>query len=102
MLVKDVLEKHNINLSLSEGILELDFDGEFIDYAIKQYPNRDVLYIFYDKNHDIRITPDKKDKVLAYYSFKEDEDIGKSQFYNPEGFLVADEVAVRNLNIGDD
>ena len=100
MLVKDILKKHNVVLQLTEGLSDLDVEGEFTSYHIRQLDNNLTMYIFYDDDSSIRIIPNNTDATeLVHYFFKPNEGLGQSKFYNYDGILIAEEVAVRDLEV---
>ena len=87
MKIKELLNKFNLDLDLSENVLNLDFEGTFSKCSKKEDENG-TYYIFEDDLHHIVINENSR-RPITYLKFLK-KGIGPiSERYNSEGARVA-------------
>lgn len=81
--IREILEKNNITLDISEAALDLEFEGNFIFSGTTQESKGDVLnhpnefnvgFFFYNGKDKLRIVPDDPDYVVRYTQIFDDGD----------------------------
>lgn len=81
--VKEILERNNIDLDISEAVLDLEFDGDFIFSGTRDEHKGDILnhpnevtlgFFFYNGKDKLRIVPGDPDYVVRYTQVFDDGD----------------------------
>ena len=86
--VREILEKNNMKLDISEKALNLEFEGDFIFTKTIMEPVGDqwnhpdettLAYVFDSKDKRLRIAPDDPNYVVGYNRF--DDAVAKTGGY---------------------
>lgn len=93
--VREILEKNNMKLDISEKALNLEFEGDFIFTKTSMIPMGDqwehsgeytLGYIFDSENKRLTITPDDPYYVVGYrYFYNDDKLRGHYRCYDSDG-----------------
>lgn len=93
--VKEILEKNDMKLNISEKALNLEFEGDFIFTKTSMIPMGDqwehsgeytLGYIFDSETKRLTITPEDSDYVLGYTHFYNDAKTeGYYECYDSDG-----------------
>lgn len=81
--VREILERNNISLDISEEALDLEFEGNFVFSGTREEHKGDVLnhpnefalgFFFYNGKDKLRVVPDDPDYVVRYTQVFDDGD----------------------------
>ena len=87
--VKELLDKFNVNLDLSENLLSLEFDEDYHTYQYSKVESTgNWIHEFYADNCLISINPKSKDATLDHIFCTPGEIGGVGEVYDWEGGLI--------------
>ena len=81
--VREILKRNNISLDISDEVLDLEFEGNFVFSGtimehkgdVLNHPNEFALsFIFYNGKDKLRVVPDDPDYVVRYTQVFDDGD----------------------------
>lgn len=87
--VKELLDKFNLDIDLSNKVLNLSFDEDYESFEEKTEDGVDY-FEFYSKNSLLVIIPSETDCVLSYSHFAFEGAPATGGFFNDEGIQVTD------------
>ena len=87
MLVSEILSKHDIHISLTENLFNLEFEGTFDNYMIEENEKWGNIYRCFDNHYAIEILP-SQNMTLWYLQHDDIKKNGSASLYNSNGTLV--------------
>ena len=87
MLIKDLLNKFDLFLKLSDAVLNIEVDGDFKSYSTERVED-DTFYRFQDDLHELLIS-ETADEAVWYTVSPAPGLPGKGGGYDKDGVLVS-------------
>ena len=85
--LKEILQKFNVNLNLSERLFNLSFKENYTNYSLYENEDSHNIHEFSSDISDILIDLDDEESFLSYVLHNCDDEEAYVMIYNKEGFF---------------